>query len=139
MQLSHQDICVLVVDDDDVIRFLHKKNIGSLKQFKPVLLEASNGQQALQMLQDLHGSSGRLPDLILLDINMPVLNGFEFMEVFQKLEWSDKIQVVIVSSSETSEDRERGFSLGVKQFFSKPITMEELESAIVECAVKITS
>jgi CheY-like chemotaxis protein len=118
---------VLTIDDDQVIRFIHRNLAASLGNPKIVHHEVVNGWDALQHIR-LNG----LPDLILLDLNMPVMNGFQFMEEYNKMDLPDKgkTYIIVVSSSNYPEDKNRSFELGVDQYLSKPISIENLKSVI---------
>lgn len=90
---------ILLVDDDKVTNFLHRIIIEDMNVSQE-LLTAQNGREALHLLQQLC-QENKCPELILLDINMPVMNGFEFLEVFAKLE-SQYQQALIVLMLTTS-------------------------------------
>ena len=75
-------------------------------------------------------SSPRLPDVVLLDIKMPLMNGIEVLEAMaKKSEWA-AIPVIVVSTSANPRDVEKCKSLGVKSFVTKPYTNEEIEQAL---------
>jgi CheY-like chemotaxis protein len=118
---------VLTIDDDPTIRLIHKSLVASLNNHRIIHHEAINGIEALKQL-----NSDGLPDLILLDLNMPVMDGFQFMKEFNKMDWpdKDKTYIVVVSSSNYPEDKNRSFELGVDQYLSKPISIENLKSLI---------
>jgi CheY-like chemotaxis protein len=71
-----------------------------------------------------------MPDIILCDINMPVMDRFEFIKKFKKLKGHENTQIVTVSSSQSLIDINKTHSLGVEQFISKPLTRSFLESVI---------
>lgn len=111
---------VLVVDDDNVIVFLHELMIReSGLSDKPVSF--LNGQEALNyVLEDKSGE----PILVFLDLNMPVMNGWEFMEALLQLE-RPEVKVVVVTSSIDEDDRRRSaaypFVIG---FVEKPLSAD---------------
>lgn len=117
---------IFVVDDDPIHRLLMDKLFA--KQPKPCrLLFFENGQKALNALTDPEAQV--LPDLILLDIEMPVMNGWQFMEVFSKLDpaFTSRIPVYMVSSSFSDEDQERVKTYPlIKGYIVKPIRIDTI-------------
>jgi CheY-like chemotaxis protein len=83
------------------------------------LSTARDGEEALTKIK------ASAPDLILLDLNMPRMNGAEFLQELKKLEEFSHIPVVIYSSFIVKCDREEAMELGVKQFVKKPIAVKE--------------
>ncbi len=115
---------VILIDDSTIVRGMLKKvlNLSGLRIQE--ILEAANGQEALQ-----HLTKGSV-DLIFLDINMPVMNGMEFMEIIRKDENLKNLPVVVVST-EGSQDRvNRMKDLNVLHYLRKPVTPEHLSSTI---------
>jgi CheY-like chemotaxis protein len=116
---------ILLIDDDRITNYLHERLIRNSGISKKILI-ARNGKEALNHIASC-GDAQELPELILLDLNMPVLGGFEFLEQFQKLEnlIKQKIKVVIVSTSIHPKDKERLEDLKV-ELVNKPLTEEKL-------------
>jgi CheY-like chemotaxis protein len=110
---------ILLVDDSQPFNFLSKT---VLKQNKVncTVVEVLNGQIALDYLTE----NQDWPEVILLDINMPVMDGFQFLEAYQKLNKQGKeTKIFVLSSSSREEDREKSLSCeGVEDFFDKPLT-----------------
>ena len=76
---------ILLVDDDETTNFLHERLLDRLDVFEQVLV-ARNGAQALEILTQPNARFSSInPVLVLLDLNMPVMNGFEFLKAFQAL------------------------------------------------------
>lgn len=117
---------VLIVDDDPITRFIHATLVESLT-VKTSCYQAMNGKDALSVLSTM---DEHVNNIILLDINMPIMDGFEFIEAFQKLSNKEKTKIVIVSSSQNPSDVNRSKALGIKEFVSKPILKDYLESII---------
>ena len=123
---------VLLVDDDPVFHFVHKKLLRFQSSIIKDVREAIDARTALDYLQSL--SNDTLPDVILVDLNMPVMNGFQFIEAYHKLRLSDKkrIFLCVLSSSRNSEDFERTKELGVHHYLPKPLDVDRLNSLIIE-------
>src|SRR3990170_1867707 len=122
---------VLLVDDDHICNFLMRKaliHLGSATEIVSVL----NGQQAIDLITDYSTNSRNLPEVIFLDINMPVMDGFAFLEVYNNLELVDKqnVKIIIVSSSDNPNDKLRAQALGVKDFLLKPVNEDKLRSVL---------
>jgi CheY-like chemotaxis protein len=117
---------VLLVDDDRTANFLHKllvTNMGITEQ----ILVAENGQQALTTLA---GASAP-PALILLDLNMPVLNGVDFLTRYAQLPPAIPRSVVaLLSSSDQGLDQARAQHLPVDAYLTKPLTREKLQGVM---------
>lgn len=110
---------VLLVDDSDATNELTSFHLRRLKLCDEIYVK-KNGKEALLFLQEKKIS----PDLILLDINMPVMNGFEFLEAYSKLELSSKDSIIIVlltSSSNPSDISSAQENSWVKGYFQKPL------------------
>jgi CheY-like chemotaxis protein len=121
-------INILLIEDDnldqmEVTRTLERKNIVHK------LKVARNGEDALRVLQEKNSEifPGK-PDLILLDLNMPKMNGFEFLGQLRKNdEWKD-IKVFVLTTSEEKEDKIAASKLGVSGFITKPLKLESPSS-----------
>lgn len=122
---------ILLVDDDDTSNLLSTMVIADMEIAEDVDV-AFNGEEAINyMLQNCKkvDSNGvkKCPELILLDINMPVMDGFEFLEAFKvKFGQNNKIPVVMLSSSNNKKDYEKASSYNVKGFIVKPLNEEKL-------------
>ncbi len=110
---------ILIVDDIDVNRLTIKI---SLKSEKYTFLEASNGREAVDMAL-IH-----LPDIILMDAMMPVLDGFEATKEIRKKEELKRTPILMVTSLGYKEDKIKAIEAGVNDFISKPFDKEELKA-----------
>ena len=124
---------ILLIDDDKIFNFLSEKTISSLGLANEIHF-ASNGQQALDLLELSKTGEIQKPDIIFLDLNMPIMNGYEFFEAFLAMELPDKhlITLVILTSSADPQDLKRAKDLGIKYYFNKPLTQEEIKKLIVQ-------
>lgn len=122
---------IMLVDDDKIFNFLSEKTITSLGLANEIHF-ASNGEQALKILQLYRDGEVQKPDIIFLDIDMPVMNGYEFIEAFANMDLPDKhlITIVVLTSSIDPHDLERAKELGVKYYFNKPLSREEIKKLI---------
>ncbi|SHN31999.1 response regulator [Chitinophaga sp. CF418] len=120
---------VMVVDDAEIDRFLAKK-VLTKHAFAREVLPLDSATNALNYLSENQENKEALPDLIFLDINMPKMNGFDFLEEYKKLPESVKKKCIIVmlSSSLLPEDRELAMNNPyVCQFLNKPLTGDKLK------------
>jgi CheY-like chemotaxis protein len=118
---------VCVVDDDEIYVYGIKKLIY-LKQLCENLIEFRNGKDAIDFLQN-PDNSDQLPDVIFLDINMPVMDGWDFMENYAKIKpnLGKKITVYMVSSSINDEDIQRAKTISdISDYVVKPVTYDKL-------------
>jgi CheY-like chemotaxis protein len=122
---------VFVVDDDKIYHFLIKKLfISNNIEVSPSFFE--NGQDALDGIKHNLDKEENQPDLILLDINMPVLDGWQFLEEFKKLKEFIKkeISIYVISSSDNSMDRNKAkeFDDEITNYYLKPMTSDAIKS-----------
>ena len=108
---------VLVVDDEPDVLLLCRLN---LQQRGHELLEASEGSRALELARERH------PDVIVLDLMMPGINGYEVLEALQRDEATLDIPVLVLTAKSLSADRERSHGLGAAAFLTKPFLPSEL-------------
>lgn len=106
---------ILVVDDDKNIRFFIKE---ALEINHYTVHTVSNGVEALKVLENNY------IDLIIVDIMMPKMNGYEFTKEVRLA--NPSIPILMVSAKQLSEDRKKGFLVGIDDFMTKPIDLEEL-------------
>lgn len=130
---------VLLIDDDEATNFLNRHVIeeaGVATEIKTVL----NGKEAIEFLTNtgpykIHGDNFPQPMLILLDINMPVMDGWEFLEAYQKLPEHLKCHtiVVMVTTSFNPDDRKRAERIAeLADYRNKPLTSELLEELMAK-------
>ena len=108
---------VLLVDDDPQLLLLISTTLGTA-DFD--LLEASDGEQALEVARRAH------PDLVLLDVTMPGLDGFEVCRQLKSSPETTSIKVVMLTARGTDADRARGREVGADDYFAKPFSPIQL-------------
>lgn len=125
--------CILLIDDDNATNEIHKYVIKRSNVAEKVHT-VSSGYDALDYLTnsgeyESDSEEYPQPDIIFLDINMPAMNGFEFMEEYEKLKRNQQGDIVIVmlTASLNPDDKERALSIEqINDFHSKPLTVEKL-------------
>lgn len=125
---------VLLVDDDEVTNLMHRRVVQRSQQVKSVEI-ATDGLQALEILRADLAALRPLPELIFLDINMPRMGGFEFLEEYAGLSIAPDAQLIIVmlSTSLLRADHERAAAdPNVHCFAEKPLEAELLLKLIAE-------
>jgi CheY-like chemotaxis protein len=123
---------ICIVDDDNVYQFTTTRTIETHKLAKKILI-FSDGEEAIKFLVDNLGNSETLPDIIFLDINMPIMDGWQFLEeyVMLKPKIGKKITIYMISSSVDPADLERAKKISeISDYIIKPINPEMLKEII---------
>jgi len=121
---------ICIIDDDDIYQYTIIKILQSLKLNKKIIA-FSDGEEALDFLIDNLYNDEELPDVIFLDINMPIMDGFQFIEEYVKLKpkWNKKITIYMVSSSVDPVDIEKAKNISeISDYIIKPIKAGELKT-----------
>ncbi|WP_394746951.1 response regulator [Spongiimicrobium salis] len=125
-----------IIDDDELFVFGVKLLMRKMKAFGSLRVYA-NGQEALKSLREMLEKGEKLPDLFFLDLNMPIMDGWEFLESFKKIPQEDRnhITLFVVSSSVDPEDlqKTKQYEL-IKNYILKPITVHDLEEVLSQVA-----
>ena len=119
---------IWVIDDDPIYQIIVKKIIEKSEMFTEIY-SFKNGKDAIDNLYKSSENSESIPDIILLDINMPIMDGWEFMEELGliKTNFNNEIVVYIVSSSIAIEDKNKSNSYeNILGYLSKPINVNDL-------------
>ena len=130
--MSKKVSCILLVDDNKDDNFYHERIIRKNNSADTVVIKQS-GKEALEYLKNKNLQESAHPDLIFLDINMPGMNGWEFLEEYNKLdkEYQSKMVVVMLTTSENPDDRAKAKEFDVlSDFKTKPLTKEMLDEII---------
>jgi CheY-like chemotaxis protein len=116
---------VFVVDDDEVFLLLTTKFLEKIK-FDENLYKFKNGKEALSHFEEIYNQQDMF--LVLLDINMPVMDGWGFLEALKKKAYKRNTFVYMVSASTEESDREKSETYSiVRGYESKPLTADKLE------------
>ena len=124
---SNKDRIVALVDDDKIFQFTASRTISALA-ITDKILQFENGEEALKYLVSHAGSEESLPDYIFLDINMPFVDGWMFLQDFAGLSQNltKKILIYMVSSSIDPRDIQRARSIPeVTEYITKPVSREK--------------
>ncbi|WP_179343852.1 response regulator [Winogradskyella ursingii] len=123
-----KQIDIACIIDDDPIFVFGAKRMMELSDFCESFMIYKNGQEAIDNLKPIIISGENIPDVILLDINMPIMDGWQFLDEFIKIESSKEITIFIVSSSIDPADKERVKQYqNVSNYIVKPISIEKLK------------
>ena len=130
---------ILCVDDDPITLMLCKKVVEKV-EFAKEIITAKNGEEAIEYFDTLFeerkvGHSIVYPKLVLLDLNMPVMDGWEFLETYMRKDYHNvfsETRFMVLSSSIDPYDINRSKTYPVNGFLSKPITKEMLENLKIQ-------
>ncbi len=120
---------ILLVDDNEMTNFMHRviiEKIGCADKISIV----ENGEEALTYLTNPQNAT---PELIFLDINMPVMNGWEFLEEYQDLDDSKKAKIVLfmLTTSMNPSDKQKAKNNGeVRGYINKPLSSSKIKTII---------
>ncbi len=111
--------------EDDMIETMKLQRAISKFQSKHKIVEAKNGEEALEVLK-----AGSLPDIILLDLNMPRMSGIEFLSIIKADEKLKYLPTIILTTSENRVDLLKCFEIGIAGYIIKPLKYEDYESKL---------
>jgi len=120
-----QKIRALIIDDSSVMRKIVERCLRQAGIDLEQVLEAGNGVDALAVLQD-----GRV-DLILCDINMPVMDGLEFVRQLQSVESARGVPVVMITTEGSESHVVQALSAGAKGYIRKPFTPDQVKEHVI--------
>ena len=117
---------IVLIDDDPINNLINKRLINKLNPSVDIL-EFMEVEKALVFLNNVSGGE----NLILLDINMPVMNGWDFLVFYAKIKDKRNDKIIMLSSSIDNQDRQRAMEFSyVEGFIEKPLTGAKLEKAL---------
>jgi len=121
-----------LVDDDEDCHFFHQRLLNKMDCMQEIAV-TRNGQEAINYMHGAVAGNNTLPDIIFLDINMPVMNGWDFLDEFEKLDESikNKIIIIILTTSIHPADKDKSLEYkSVSEFQLKYLSKEALESIL---------
>lgn len=111
---------LLIVDDEATIRLLLEQSLEDLEDEGIELLQASNGQEALEVIQQMQ------PQMVILDVMMPLMNGMEVCRVVKR-DWKmEEIFIVLLTARGQELDRKKGLEVGANEYMTKPFDPDTL-------------
>lgn len=128
---------LLIIDDDAISVFINTRLAETTGLFKKVF-SVSNGLDALEFFEQASCGMVPAPDLLLLDLNMPVMSGFDFVQALGNMTvpWKERVPIVILTSSDNAVDVTRAQSLGIKHYLLKSLPPKEFQQTIFSLAAK---
>lgn len=124
---AKQDLDIVIVEDDQIVSRMHKFSLSGFVQND--LQICANGKEAIDYLDEK--AEQRKKILVLLDLNMPIMNGWEFLEKCHSRSYSDKLHVVVVTSSSFIDDKQRALEYDrVKAYYAKPLKREYISEIL---------
>ncbi|MCA9732480.1 MAG: response regulator [Deferribacteres bacterium] len=108
---------ILLVEDDKVDAMTVRRALKEIQVTNPLFI-TTNGEEALAFLRD---KNNPVPCIILLDLNMPKMNGIEFLKVAKTDEYLKRIPVIVLTTSKADQDRTDSYDLSVAGYMVKPV------------------
>jgi CheY-like chemotaxis protein len=120
--MPQQDVKPILLVEDDTVDAMSVKRAFEHLHIKNQLVLVTNGEEALEYLRNKDNAK---PQIVLLDLNMPRMNGIEFMKIAKADNDLKKIPVVILTTSKAEQDRVETFNLGAAGYVMKPMDHED--------------
>jgi two-component system, chemotaxis family, chemotaxis protein CheY len=130
MQSWEGRLRALIIDDSAVMRKVIERALGQAGLDLSEVLQASNGEEALQTLRDNPGGSNALA-LILSDINMPVMDGLQFLEARKQENLAPGVPVVMITTEGNETFVMRAIAAGAQGYICKPFTAEQVKARVL--------
>lgn len=120
---NNKELQILIVEDDLIVSRLHKFSMTQASDNEVQIV--GNGREALDYLDEIAGKKNKI--LVLLDLNMPVMDGWDFLEACHSRPYADKLVVMVVTSSLYREDKERALKYQrVVAYYPKPLQRKSI-------------
>jgi response regulator RpfG family c-di-GMP phosphodiesterase len=120
-----KNLKILLIEDNMIEVMKLNRSISKL-EMNHTIIEANNGEDALKLLSN----KDNLPDIILLDLNMPKINGIEFLSILKKDDTLKYIPTIILTTSDNQSDLIACYQIGIAGYVLKPLKYEEYVSKI---------
>lgn len=122
---------ILLIDDDQIFHYLHSKVIA-LAGIEADIITAGHGLEGMEIITKMIENGEELPTEVFIDLNMPNMNGFEFIRAVNDLDFPGKSQMkmIVVTSSVNSADRVIADELGIKYFLTKPLLVRDVAEVL---------
>ena len=120
---------ILIVEDDPIALFV-QKNLIERARITQQIISKTTGQEGLNFIKEEISKGNKCPDLIILDLNMPVMDGIEFLDYIQNIDCQSEVKIIVVTNSYLRDDKIKNHS-GINYYIEKPLTREKLEDALV--------
>lgn len=122
---------ILIVDKDKQLTQINQKILRTAGIAGEVHI-TENGKEAIDYLKHRIEKKYSLPDIVLLELHMPVMDGFQFLDAFEDLEYPMKhnIEIVVFTSSSNPKDMQKAFSKGIRYYLNKPYLLRGLNDVI---------
>lgn len=117
---------ILFIEDDAIETMKLTRTLSKLEE-KHTLIQANNGEEALKILNETN-----LPDIILLDLNMPRMNGIEFLQILKKDPLLKYLPTVILTTSENRTDLLECYKTGIAGYVIKPLKYEDYQDKLIK-------
>lgn len=114
---------ILIVDDNNVNVILARELINNILD-RPETYIANNGKSAVEMYQEIQ------PDLVLMDVQMPIMNGYQATEAIRKYEKDKRVPIIALTAGTIKGERDRCLEAGMDDYLSKPITANQLQKMV---------
>ncbi len=115
-----------IIDDDAIFVLVFKKILSNIENFQNINT-VKNGFVALNELKEMYEKNQILPDIIFVDLNMPVLDGWQFLDELEKLSFKDKLNIHLISSTIDAKEINKSKTYKtVKSFIQKPTNAKQL-------------
>jgi len=121
---------VLIVEDEATHINLFERNIRRIRDIAVDVLTANNGEEAMEHVNAHFAEPDAARLLMLLDLNMPIMDGFAVMEHLNSQAYRQQVEVVVLSTSDENEDTARAQDLGCDRYLVKPISAGDLRTLI---------
>jgi CheY-like chemotaxis protein len=131
---------VLLIDDDPICNFISHEIMIKQNITKEVHI-AGDGKKGLEFIIEYYDKNEAIPELIILDLNMPGMDGYEFLQTFERIfpEGKEKTKIIIVSNLFSRNDIETLQAMGFTDYFDKPLTTEKLINALQQELFRVAS